>query len=56
MADYNGTDTVVVGLRMSVELRDALIEAKDASNGEFGGGALSPYIVNQLIESALRNR
>jgi hypothetical protein len=55
-AYHNGADTVVVGLRMSVELRDALIEAKDASNGEFGGGALSPYIVNQLIESALRNR
>jgi hypothetical protein len=55
-AYHNGTDTVVVGLRMSVELRDALVEAKDTSSGEFGGGALSPYIVNQLIESALRNR
>jgi hypothetical protein len=55
-AYHNGTDTVVVGLRMSVELRDALIEAKDSSNGEFGGGALSPYIVNQLVESVLRTR
>jgi len=53
---HNGADTVVVGLRMSVELRDALVEAKDSSNGEFGGGALSPYIVNQLVESVLRTR
>ena len=55
-AYHNGMETVVVGLRMSVELRDALIEAMNASNGEFGGGALSPYCVNQLIESVLRNR
>jgi len=55
-AYHNGSDTVVVGLRMSVALRDALVEAKDSSNGEFGGGALSPYIVNQLVESVLRNR
>ena len=55
-AYHNGTDTVVVGLRMSVELRDALVEAKDSSNGEHGGGALSPYIVNQLVESVLRTR
>ena len=55
-AYHNGTDTVVVGLRMSAELRDALIEAKDASNGEFGGEALSRYIIHQLIESVLRNR
>ena len=55
-AYHNGTDTVVVGLRMSVELRDALVEAKDSSLGEFGGGALSAYLVNQLVESVLRNR
>ena len=55
-AYHNGTETVVVGLRMSVELRDALIEAMNASNGEFGGETLSRYCVHQLIESVLRER
>ena len=54
-AYHNGADTVVVGLRMTRALRDALIEAKDNSTGEFGGGALSPFLVEGL-KDIIRNR
>jgi len=54
-AYHNGADTVVVGLRMTRALRDVLVEAKDNSIGEFGGGALGPYLVAQL-QDAIRNR
>ena len=54
-AYHNGADTVVVGLRMTRELRDALIEAKDRSNGEFGGGALSPFLIEEL-KNIIRDR
>jgi len=55
-AYHNGADTVVVGLRMTVELRDILIEAKDSSPGEFGGGPLGPFLISKLIEGVVRER
>jgi len=55
-AYHNGAKTVVVGLRMTEELRDILIEAKDASPGEFGGGPLGPFLINKLIEGIVRDR
>jgi hypothetical protein len=55
-AYHNGAETVVVGLRMTVELRDILIEAKDSSLGEFGGGPLGPFLINKLIEGIVRDR
>ena len=55
-AYHNGAETVVVGLRMTVELRDALIEAKDSSPGEFGGCPLGPFLIHKLVEGILRDR
>lgn len=49
--------TVVVGLRMSQEIYDALVEAKENSAGEWGGGMpLSRFILEGAIDSKLRAR
>ena len=54
---HNGIKTVVVGLRMSQEIYDALVEARNNSVGEFGGGMpLSGFILEGVIDSKLRAR